>query len=322
MHEYLETIKKRIQAQVGAHQVVSLISGGVDSTVATTACFAALGKERVIPLYVDTGLMRENETEEVERLLKNLGMDHLICIDAKEEFLTALKGITEPEEKRHRIGSLFIEILEREIAKLDHKGTTYLCQGTLYTDLIESGKGCGKEAAVIKSHHNVNPPIIEAKRNAGLVVEPNNEIFKDEVRGLAKELGIPDEMTWRHPFPGPGLAIRILGEVTEERLEGLRKADAIYIEEIRKANLYREIWQAFAVLIPVKTIGVMGDARTEGNVIGLRAVGSSDGMTAHAYPMPHELLEKVSTRIINEVEGINRVVYDVTSKPPATIEWE
>lgn len=323
MHNYLEVIKRRIHDQVKSGRVVSLISGGVDSTVATCACFAALGKDRVYPLYIDTGLMRKGETEEVETLLNSLGMSHLICVDAKNEFLHALKGITEPEEKRHIIGSLFIEILEREIKKLNQSNElTYLCQGTLYTDLIESGKGCGKHAAVIKSHHNVNPPVVEAKRKAGLLIEPNSEIFKDEVRKLAEELGIPENMIWRHPFPGPGLAIRILGEVTEAKLETLRMADAIYIDEIKKANLYREIWQAFAVLIPARTVGVMGDQRTEGSVIALRAVGSTDGMTAHAFPMPYDVLEKVSSRIVNEVDGINRVVLDVTSKPPATIEWE
>ena len=317
---YIEETVEKIRAQVGDGRVVSLVSGGVDSTAATSLCFEALGKERVFPLHIDTGLMRAGESAEVKELMKEY---ELTFVDASEEFLSALKGITEPEKKREIIGHLFIEILQREIAKLEsHSKPTYFCQGTLYTDLIESGKGCGDQAVVIKSHHNVNPPIVEEKRKAGLIIEPNAEIFKDEVREVCVALGIPDSLTWRHPFPGPGLAIRILGEVTPERVATLQQADKIFTDEIKAAGLYREIWQAFAVLIPAKTVGVMGDQRTEGSVIALRAVNSIDGMTAEVSQIPYTILERISTRITNEVPAVNRVTYDITSKPPATIEWE
>lgn len=319
----LALIKEEIRNKVGDKRVISLVSGGVDSTVATLLCTEALSPDQVIPIHIDSGLMRENESEDVVALLKHHGMTKLDLIDAKETFLNALKGVTDPEQKRQVIGDLFIEILDDEMEKLriDDK-STFLCQGTLYTDLIESGKGCGEQAAVIKSHHNVNSPFVEKKRKQGLIIEPNALIFKDEVRQVGIELGVPPHLVWRHPFPGPGLAIRIIGEVTEERLATLRKADAIFIEEIKAANHYRDIWQAFTVLIPVSTVGVMGDQRTEGHVIALRAVSSVDGMTADFSDLSHDLLSKVSTRIINEVSTINRVVYDVSSKPPSTIEWE
>lgn len=279
--------------------------------------------EKVVPLHIDTGLMREGESSEVKMLLESHGMRNLILVDASEEFLSALGQFTDPEAKRKIIGELFIKILDREIEKLDDiNEQTFFCQGTLYTDLIESGKGCGKNADVIKSHHNVNPPLVEKKRQQGLIIEPNARIFKDEVRRICKALTIPYELAGRHPFPGPGLAIRILGEVTKERLQTLRHADQIYIEEIRKAGLYDNIWQAFAILLPISTVGVMGDQRTTGNVIALRAVSSTDGMTADFSNLPMGLLSNISTRIINEVTNINRVVYDVTSKPPGTIEWE
>lgn len=317
----IETIKDEIRDKVGSGFVVSLVSGGVDSTVSTLLCTEALGADRVYPLHIDTGLMRVGESEQVCRLLKEYGMEHLIFVDAKEEFLTALEGVSDPEDKRRIIGDLFIQILDREMAKLD-RPNMFFCQGTLYTDLIESGKGCGKNAAVIKSHHNVNPPIVQKKRADGLIVEPNAQLFKDEVRRVCEALKVPRHLAWRHPFPGPGLAIRILGEVTSDRIAALQQADAIYLEEITKAGLYDEIWQAFAVLLPVKAVGVMGDKRTEGNVIALRAVTSADGMTADFYHMPHDVLGRISGRIINEVSSINRVVYDVTAKPPGTIEWE
>jgi GMP synthase (glutamine-hydrolysing) len=323
MKNYLESTKEEIRAKVGNGRIVSLVSGGVDSTAATILCCEALGADKVYPLHIDTGLMREGESYHVKNLLENYHMGNLSFVDASQEFLDALKDVIDPEEKRQIIGNLFIQILDREIAKLDkHEGRTFFCQGTLYTDLIESGKGCGQHAAIIKSHHNVNPPIVEKKRKEGLIIEPNARIFKDEVRRLSEELGIPKHLIWRHPFPGPGLAIRILGKVTPEALETLRKADQIYLEEIQHAALSQQIWQAFAVLIPVTTVGVMGDKRTEGQVIALRAVSSVDGMTAEFFPISMDVLGHIAARIINEVPNINRVVYDVTSKPPGTIEWQ
>jgi len=319
----LESIKEEIRLRVGRGRVISLVSGGVDSTVATCLCTEALGPDQVIPIHIDSGLMRENESREVVDLLRSFGMKRLDFIDASELFLTALEGMTSPEQKRKVIGDLFITIMNNEMEKLGiESDNTFLCQGTLYTDLIESGKGCGKNAAVIKSHHNVNSPYVEEKRQKGLIIEPNAHIFKDEVRLVGEALGIPRELVWRHPFPGPGLAIRIIGEVTKERLDALRHADRIFIDEIKHAGYYEKIWQAFAVLIPVSTVGVMGDQRTEGHVIALRAVSSVDGMTADFSEIPHTILSRASTRIINEVPMINRVVYDVTSKPPSTIEWE
>ncbi len=323
LSNYIENIKTQIRDQVGKGQVISLVSGGVDSTAATLLCFEALGSEKVIPLHINNGLMRANESEEVCTLLKKHGMSNLHYINASQEFLKALKGIVEPEKKRVIIGDLFMQILDRELKKLNSsKERTFLCQGTLYTDLIESGKGTGQHADVIKSHHNVNSPIVQQKRDAGLIVEPNKKVFKDEVRKVCRELGVPRSLTSRHPFPGPGLAIRILGEITEKRLDTLRHADQIYLEEIIQAGYYDQIWQAFACLLPISTVGVMGDKRTTGNVIALRAVSSVDGMTADFSPLPMDLLGRISTRIINEVASINRVVYDVTSKPPGTIEWE
>lgn len=323
MDNYLQRMKDEIRQRVGNGRIISLVSGGVDSTVATFLCDEAIGPDRVYPLHIDTGLMRKGESLFVEKLLKSNGMKHLQCIDASHQFLKALQGISAPEEKRRIIGELFIEILEKEIAKIDHfKEAAFFCQGTLYTDLIESGKGCGQHAALIKSHHNVTPRLVQEKRSQGLIIEPNAHLFKDEVRSMAQALNIPHELVWRHPFPGPGLAIRILGEVTIERLETLRQADAIFLEELRKAGHYEKIWQAFAVLLPVSTVGVMGDKRTEGSVIALRAVASIDGMTAEFYPLPHDILDACCSRIINEVPAVNRVVYDVTNKPPGTIEWE
>jgi GMP synthase (glutamine-hydrolysing) len=321
--DYLESAIGEIRKKVGQGRVVSLVSGGVDSTAATFLCLKALGPQKVFPLHVDSGLMREGESREVKELLVRHGMEKLIVVDSAKNFLAALKGVTDPEQKRKIIGELFIAIFEEEITKLDRfEGETFLCQGTLYTDLIESGKGCGKHADVIKTHHNVGPPIVEKKRNQGLILEPNAPLFKDEVKKVCAALKIPEELINRHPFPGPGLAIRIMGEVTEEPLKTLRQADKIFIHEIRNAGLYPSIWQAFAVLIPVSTVGVMGDKRTTGHVIALRAVSSVEGMTADFSPVPLEILGRVATRITNEVPGINRVVYDITSKPPGTIEWE
>ena len=317
---YIQQSTEEIRTRVGDGTVISLVSGGVDSTVATFLCLEALGPDRVIPLHIDTGLMRQNESVEVVELLKSHGMKRLVHVDAQDRFLQEISRIEDPEEKRHKIGTLFITILEEEMKKLGSQ--SFFCQGTLYTDLIESGQGCGAHAAVIKSHHNVNPPIVQKKREMGLIIEPNRHIFKDEVRKVGAALGIPDKLLQRHPFPGPGLAIRIMGEVTKQRLERLRKADAIFQEEIRQAGLYEEIWQAFAVLLPVNAVAVMGDKRVVGNAISLRAVTSQDGMTADVYPMPYDLASRISTRIINEVGGVCRVTYDITSKPPGTIEWE
>ena len=319
----VEDAVARIREKVGDGRIVSLVSGGVDSTAATLLCLRAVGPERVIPIHIDNGLMREGESGAVCELLRDTGIENLDLVDASDVFLAALEGESDPETKRRIIGDLFVEIVEREVEKLGATDAeTFFCQGTLYTDLIESGKGCGKHAAVIKTHHNVNPPSIARKREQGLIVEPNDRIFKDEVRRVSELLGVPHDLAWRHPFPGPGLAIRIIGSVTAERLATLRKADSIYLEELRAAGLYDEIWQAFAVLVPVSTVGVMGDARTEGQVIALRAVTSCDGMTADIYPMPYDVVGRIATRIVNEVPGVNRVVYDVTSKPPGTIEWE
>lgn len=323
MTNCIEMVKEEIREQVGEGRVISLISGGVDSTASTLLACEALGKEKVFPIHIDNGLMRKKESATVLKMLKEQGFTNIDFIDASSQFLDALKGVVDPEKKRQIIGNLFIDILEQEIERLDScDNKTYICQGTLYTDLIESGKGCGKNAAVIKSHHNVNPPIVEEKRRLGLIVEPNKHIFKDEVRAVCEHLGVSHSLAWRHPFPGPGLGIRIIGEVTKARLDTLREADEIYLEEIRKAGWYDKIWQAFAILVPVKTVGVMGDNRTEGNVIALRAVTSKDGMTADFSHLPYDILGRVSTRIINEVDDVNRVVYDVTSKPPGTIEWE
>ncbi len=316
----LHMAEEEIRERVGSHPVVSLVSGGIDSTVSTFFCLRALGAKQVIPIHIDTGLMRTGESEEIVELLQRAGMERIVFLPAKERFLNALQRVSDPEEKRRIIGHLFIDLLDEEIRKLDSKA--FICQGTLYTDLIESGKGCGKHAAVIKTHHNVGPAIVEEKRKQGLLIEPNARMFKDEVRKAAKALGVPPHLIGRHPFPGPGLAIRILGEVTFEKLELLRRADDIYLDEIRKAGLYDAIWQAFAVLLPVSAVGVAGDERLVGNVAALRAVSSIDGMTASAYPMPPELLERIACRIINETKGIARVVYDITSKPPGTIEWE
>jgi GMP synthase (glutamine-hydrolysing) len=269
-------------------------------------------------MFVDHGLLREHEREQVERTFRaHLGID-LITVDAADRFLSALEGIEDPEDKRRRIGHTFIDVFEETAAGLGDD-VEYLVQGTLYPDVIESVSPRGGPSVTIKTHHNVGGLKPGMKFQ---LIEPLRELFKDEVRQVGRELGLPEEMVGRHPFPGPGLAIRILSAVTREKLDVLRKADAIYLEGIREAGLYEAIWQAFAVLLPVRSVGVMGDARTYDNVIGLRAVTSADGMTADWFPFPHDVLASISSRIINEVDGVNRVVYDVSSKPPATIEWE
>jgi GMP synthase (glutamine-hydrolysing) len=273
--------------------------------------------DRLTCIFVDNGLLRKGEREGVERAFRlHMGI-RLVVVDARERFLTALAGITEPERKRKAIGNTFIEVFE-STAIDEGNQAKFLVQGTLYPDVIES-ISTGGPSATIKTHHNVGglPEQMPFE-----LIEPLRELFKDEVRNVGRELGLPEEFVGRHPFPGPGLAIRVLGEVTDDRLAVLREADAIYLEEIRAAGLYDEIWQAFAVLLPVRSVGVMGDFRTYENVVALRAVTSRDGMTADWFPFPHDVLGRISTRIINEVRGVNRVTYDVSSKPPATIEWE
>ncbi len=306
----------KIRAQVGNGKVICGLSGGVDSSVAAVLIHEAIG-DNLTCIFVDTGLMREGEAAEVAEMFRAHYRINLVAVDAGEKFLSALAGVTDPEQKRKTIGRLFIEVFEAEAKKIG--GAEFLAQGTLYPDVIESVSFTGGPSVTIKSHHNVGG--LPERMNLKLV-EPLRELFKDEVRALGRELGLPDNFVGRHPFPGPGLAIRVLGEITPERLAILRRADAVYLDEIRKAGLYGEIWQAFAVLLPVRTVGVMGDGRSYDNVLALRAVTSVDGMTADFWPFDHAFLSRASTRIINEVRGINRVVYDVTSKPPGTIEWE
>jgi GMP synthase (glutamine-hydrolysing) len=306
----------RIRNQVGSEAVICGLSGGVDSSVAAALVHRAIGNQLTC-IFVDHGLLRAGERDGVERTFRqNLGI-RLVVVDAAQEFLQRLKSIEDPEEKRRRIGETFIRVFERAAHELGGHAR-FLVQGTLYPDVIESVSVKGP-SATIKTHHNVGGLPSDMKFE---LVEPLRELFKDEVRSVGRELGLPEEMVGRHPFPGPGLAIRVLGDVTEERLDVLRQADSIYLEEIRAASLYNDIWQAFAVLLPVRSVGVMGDLRTYENVVALRAVTSRDGMTADWYPFPHDVLGRISSRIINEVRGVNRVCYDVSSKPPATIEWE
>jgi GMP synthase (glutamine-hydrolysing) len=321
MAAYLEAERAAIRARVGASDVLLLISGGVDSTVAGAFLLETLDPERVHLLYIDTGLMRKAESEEVMRNLRALGARHLHMVAAESEFLSRLAGVEAPEEKRRIIGDLFMEIQEREVSRLGIP-EAILVQGTLYTDLIESGKGVGSKAQVIKSHHNVRSPLVEAKRAAGMILEPLDRLYKDEVRALGRLLGLPETVVGRHPFPGPGLGVRILGEVTKEKCDLLREADAIYIAELRARGLYDRIWQAFSVLLPIRSVGVAGDERKYGSVLALRAVVSEDGMTADVYPFEMSELLGISSAITNKVPAIGRVVYDISSKPPATIEWE
>jgi GMP synthase (glutamine-hydrolysing) len=321
MESYLEELSEKLRRKTGDASVLLLISGGVDSTVVAGVLLKALDPDKVFLMYIDTGLMRKNETEEVEITLKNLGARHLSIIDARDRFLDALAGVDEPEKKREIIGDLFVTVQQSDVDKAV-QGEYFLAQGTLYTDLIESGKGIGKNAKVIKSHHNVRSPLIEAKRESGMILEPLDRLYKDEVRVLGRLIGLPETVVGRHPFPGPGLAVRILGEVTREKCRILREADAIYIEELRNRGLYNEIWQAFAVLLPIKSVGVSGDIRRYGYVLALRAIISHDGMTADVYPFETKDLLEISARITNNVPEVGRVVYDISSKPPATIEWE
>jgi GMP synthase (glutamine-hydrolysing) len=314
-HSFVETAIKNIREQVGENEVICALSGGVDSTVLAVLLHKAIG-DKLHCIHIDTGLMRLNESSKLMKLFdENFNMS-IGLIDGTETFLGALSGVIDPELKRKSIGKSFIELFD--VAAKKFNNAKWLAQGTLYPDVIESVSVKGP-SVVIKSHHNVGG----LPEKMGLkLLEPFRELFKDEVRAVGRELGVPDWFVNRHPFPGPGLGIRILGEITREKIATLQKADAIYIEEIRNAGLYDQIWQAFAVLLPVKSVGVMGDERTYENTCVLRAVTSVDGMTADWFPMPYDVLAKMSNRIINEVRGINRVVYDITSKPPGTIEWE
>lgn len=316
MADYAETVIERVREQVGDQRVILGLSGGVDSSVTAALLHRAIGKQ-LICVFVDNGLCRLGEREAVQKLFGENFHMNLRVARAGARFLKNLKGVTDPEKKRKVIGRTFIEVFEAEVAKLGDIG--FLAQGTLYPDVIESISIDGNPAATIKSHHNVGGL---PKRMKLKLVEPVRELFKDEVRKLGAELGLPKEVLWRQPFPGPGLGVRVIGEITKKRLDVLRQADALFLQEMKEAGYYYKVWQSFCVFLPVKTVGVMGDERSYENVIALRIVESTDAMTADWAHLPHEFLGKVSNRIINEVKGVNRVVLDISSKPPSTIEWE
>jgi len=337
MEQYVKEISQVIKTQVGSSPVLLLISGGVDSTVAGALLLKILDSEQVHLMYIDTGLMRKNETTAVRAILEKLGAKNIHIINAENEFLSALKGITEPEEKRRIIGDLFITIQEREVTRLGLANDYFLAQGSIRADFIESGinaangkSGTGEKANVIKSHHNVASPLVAAKREAGKILEPLAQLYKDGVRELGRYLGIDEEIVSRHPFPGPGISVRILGEVTKEKCDILREADFIFIEELKKRrsngkSLYDNIWQAFVVLLPIRSVGMSQQAVAErkyGWVLALRAINSKDGMTAEVYPFETQDLLEISSRITSSVKEIGRVTYDISNKPPATIEWE
>lgn len=318
MKDFINQEIEAIRQQVGKEKVLLGLSGGVDSMTAAVLLHEAIG-DQLICMFIDQGFMRKNESEQIVATVNDHFKINLIHVDARERFFKAIKGITDPEEKRKKIGNEFIRVFESEILKVA-QDVKFLAQGTLYPDIIESATtGVSKNAVKIKTHHNVGglPDDMEFK-----IVEPFKKLFKDEVRKVGLELGMPEKVVYRHPFPGPGLAIRIIGEVDPERVRVLQEADDIVMAEIKKAGLYREVWQSFAVLLPIKTVGVMGDKRTYCHTIAVRAVSSQDAMTANWTHLPYEVLESISTRIINELPEINRVVYDITSKPPSTIEWE
>jgi GMP synthase (glutamine-hydrolysing) len=316
MKSFAKDAIEQIRQGVGDKRVILGLSGGVDSSVAAVLIHQAIGKQLTC-IFVDTGLMRQDEGSRLKKLFSRHLKLNIDYVKAGTQFLSALKGIADPEKKRKIIGKIFIDIFEAEAGKI--KNAEFLAQGTLYPDIIESQSAFGGPTSIIKSHHNVGG--LPKKMNLKLI-EPLKFLFKDEVRKLGKTLGLPEELVWRQPFPGPGLAIRVIGEVTARRLAILRKADAIMLEEIRAAGYYKKLWQSFPVLLPVKSVGVMGDKRTYENIVALRAVTSVDAMTADWAKLPHKLLGTISNRIINEVQGVNRVVYDISSKPPGTIEWE
>lgn len=321
MRNFFSAEREQLLQRVGPRKIVLLISGGVDSCVVAALLLKSLPRDQIHLMYIDTGLMREGESEEVRESLAGLGARHVHVIDASDRFYAGLSGIEDPEQKRRIIGDLFMSVQKEEITKLGIEDS-FLAQGTLYTDLIESGRGVGNKANVIKTHHNVRSPLVEAARQRGLIIEPLSSLYKDEVRALGLELGLPQRIVSRHPFPGPGLAVRILGEVTKEKCELLRRADLLFLTELRSRGLYERIWQAFCVLLPVRSVGVSGDMRRYGHVLALRAVASLDAITADVFPMSMTDLLEISSLITNRIPEIGRVVYDVSSKPPATIEWE
>ena len=315
MHDFIEYECQKIREQVGDDHVILGLSGGVDSSVAAVLINQAIGKQLTC-IFINNGLLRQNEPKRVQKMFRDNYKIKLRYVNAEKDFLSALKGVKDPERKRKIIGRIFVRVFEREAKKI--KNAKWLAQGTLYPDVIESVSFKGP-SVVIKSHHNVGG----LPKKMGLkLLEPLRELFKDEVRDLGKQMGMPDEMVYRHPFPGPGLGIRIMGDITKKRLDIVRQANHIVMQEIKRNGWYHKVWQAFAVLLPVQSVGVMGDERTYEDVCAVRAVDSVDGMTAHWVDIPHDILSQISNRIINEVKGINRVVYDISSKPPATIEWE